>query len=96
MIPKHTFYYNGTAIAIVKEFKYLGIIFSRSGFFCKAKAHLCEQAQKAMYGVLNKIRQFNLPIKSQFDLFDRIVVPILTYGCEIWCYENLEMIERIH
>ena len=40
----------------VKEFKYLGILFSRSGSFCKAKnlcEHVCEQAQKAMYGVIN-------------------------------------------
>jgi hypothetical protein len=76
--------------------KYLEIIFPRSGSFCKARAHLCEQAQKAMYGVLNKVRQLNLPIKPQFDLFDRIVVPVLTYGCEIWVYENRDMIERIH
>jgi hypothetical protein len=46
----------------VKEFKYLGILFSRSGSFCKAKKHLCEQAQKAMYGVIRKIRQFKLPV----------------------------------
>ena len=49
-----------------------------------------------MYGVIRKIRQFNLPIDCQLDLFDKIVIPVLLYGCEIWGYENLELIERIH
>jgi hypothetical protein len=32
----------------VKEFKYQGISLSRSGSFCSAKEHLCDQTQKAM------------------------------------------------
>lgn len=95
-LPKNVFYYNKVAIENVKDFKYLGIIFSRTGSFAKAKKHLCEQAQKAMYGVIKKIRQFNLPVDCQFDLFDKIVVPVLLYGCEIWGYENIEVIERVH
>ena len=57
---------------------------------------LCEQAQKAMYGVIRKIRQFNLPISCQFDLFDKVLLPVLIYGCEVWGYENLQVVERIH
>lgn len=72
----------------MKEFKYLGIVFSRSRSFRKAKTHLCEQAQKAMYGVIRKIRQFNLPL----DLFDKVVMPVLLYGCEVWGFENIETI----
>lgn len=56
---KREFYFRNEIIEIVKEFKYLGIVFSRSGSFRKAKTHLCEQARKAMYGVIRKIRQFN-------------------------------------
>ena len=41
-LAKRHFYYNGSIIENVKEFKYLGIVFSRSGSFCKAKKHLCE------------------------------------------------------
>ena len=86
--PKNVFYFHDNVIESVKEFKYLGIIFSRSGSFCKAKKHLYEQAQKAMYGVIRKIRQFNLPLECQLDLFDKIVVPVLLYGCEIWGFES--------
>ena len=59
--PKNVFYFHDKVLESVKEYKYLGIIFSRSKSFCKAKKHLFEQAQKAMYGVIRKIRQFNLP-----------------------------------
>lgn len=93
---KKTFYYKGEIIENVKEFKYLGIVLSRTGSFSKAKKHLCEQAQKAMYGVIRKIRNFNLPLNCQFDLFDKVVLPVLLYGCEIWGFENLDIIERVH
>lgn len=80
---KKLVYYKGEVIENVKEFKYLGIVLSRTGSFIKAKKHLCEQAQKAMYGVIRKIRNFNLPVNCQFDLFDKVVLPVLLYGCEI-------------
>ena len=50
--PKTVFKYDDNVIETVKDFNYLGIIFSRSGSFCKAKAHLAAQAQKAMYGII--------------------------------------------
>jgi hypothetical protein len=37
-----------------------------------------------------------LSIKGQYDLFDKIVKPILLYGCEIWSFSNLDIIERVH
>lgn len=49
-IEKFFFYYKGEVIKIVQEFKYLGIVLSNT----KAKMHLCEQAQKAICGVIRK------------------------------------------
>ena len=78
---KTKFYYNNLVIESVRDFKYLGVVFSRTGSFCKTKKkHLCEQAQTAMYGIIKKIREFNLPLECQFDLFDKVVVPVLLYG----------------
>ena len=36
------------------------------------------------------------PLGLQLKLFDNTVLPILTYGSEVWGYENLDIIERIH
>lgn len=49
-----------------------------------------------MYGVIRKIRQFNLPVTCQLELFDKMVVPVLLYGCEVWGFEKLDSIERVH
>ena len=61
-----------------------------------------------MFGVIRKIRQFNLPLECQLDLFDKIVVPVLLHGCdkivvpvllhgcEMLGFGSLDIIERIH
>ena len=37
-----------------------------------------------------------MQLKFKLNLFDHTVLPILTYSCEVWGYENLEMIEKVH
>jgi hypothetical protein len=51
---------------------------------------------KAMYEVLKLGRIHTLSINCQLDLFDKMVKPTLLYGCEIWGYGNIEIIERVH
>jgi hypothetical protein len=41
------------------------------------------------------MRQFDLFVECQLDLFDKIF-HVLLYGCEIWVNENLYIIERVH
>jgi hypothetical protein len=48
------FKYNGESLNIVTNFQYLGIIFSCKGSFNDAKAHLVQQARKAMFIVFKK------------------------------------------
>jgi hypothetical protein len=38
----------------------------------------------------------NLSISCQLDLFDKVVKPILLYGCELWGLSNCDIIERVH
>jgi hypothetical protein len=49
-----------------------------------------------MYEAIQKIRQYNSSVECQFHLFDKVVAPVLLYGCEIWRFENLDIIERVH
>ena len=57
---------------------------------------LVGQAQKAMFSLLCKCRKFNLSIKVCFELFDILIVPILTYGSEIWSFEEDQLLEKLH
>ena len=88
--------YNNSEIEIVTEVIYLGLLFSKTGSFIHAKKYLIKQASKSMFAVLKKYRLFNLSIDCQLDLFDKILKPILLYGCEIWGFSNLDRIERFH
>ena len=31
----------------------------------------------------------------QIDLFNKVVKPVLLYGCEIWGYGNLDILEQV-
>ena len=49
-----------------------------------------------MYEILRKGRFHNLSISCQYHLFEKIVTPILLYGCEIWGSSNTEILEKVH
>ena len=89
------FHVNGAELEIVNEYKYLGIYLARSGAFAKAKKHIVDQANYALFSLQRKIRHLNLPIDLQIELFNKMIKPILLYGCEIWGHGNLESIERV-
>ena len=43
-----------------------------------------EQVTKAMFSLLKKWRKFEIPVDLMLELFDKSVVPILSYGYEAW------------
>ena len=93
---EYKFTLNGMNIEVKDEYKYLGIIFTRGGGFTRAKAHIAEQANKALFALLRKIRHLSLPLDMQLDLFDKTIKPILLYGAEVWGFGNCGIIERVH
>jgi hypothetical protein len=80
----------------VKEYKYLGLTFTKLNKFNVTKKLLTQKATKAMYFVLSKSKDNNFSVECKLKLFDSMVLPILLYGCEIWGYENTDIIESIH
>ena len=90
------FFYQNTEIEIVEKFNYLGVIFTKTCNFDSTKKLLADKALKAMYEVLKLGRLFKLSVKILLDLFDKMVKPILLYGCEIWGFGNNESLERVH
>lgn len=49
-----------------------------------------------MYDIISKIWFFNMSLDIQFNLYDKFVLPDLLYYSEIWGYENIDVIERVH
>ena len=90
------FTFQSNRIDIVDDYKYLGIVFAKNGSFTLAKKHIAEQANKALFALLKKIKDFDLPYDLQLDIFNKTIKPILLYGSEVWGFGNCEIIERAH
>ena len=73
----------------------MGLLFSKSGSFALAKKELAAQANKAMFSILKMSRKFSLSIDLQIELFMKMVKPILLYGCEIWGFSDITILERV-
>ena len=81
---------------IENSYSYLGVIFNYNDSFVKERAKLMDQARKALYCLYRKLRNISIPIDLQLKLFDTLIFPILTYGCEIWGYENTKQLGKLH
>ena len=49
-----------------------------------------------MFALLSRCNVLELPLDVQLELFDTMVVPIITYGCETWGVKNNDIIEKLH
>ena len=90
------FKFDSNILEIVESVKYLGVEFSTNGTFTLAKKSAFDKASRAMFSLLQTARRQHLPIDVVMDLFEKMVVPILLYGSEIWGYENLALLEKLH
>ena len=49
-----------------------------------------------MQVLFKRIRKLNIPIDLQLRLFDHVILPIALYGCEIWGFENSQIVENLY
>ncbi len=90
-------FYDGQPIECVSVYKYLGILFCSTLKWHKATEQLAQQAQKALFKIHQLERKCGgIPHNVYFNLFDKMVSPILCYGAEIWGYDVKENIEILH
>ena len=48
-----------------------------------------------MHLLYKRIRNLNLPLDLQLHLFDHTILPIALFGCELWGFENIKLIENL-
>ena len=82
------FKFGDNTVDIVDDYVYLGTKFNFNGKFEKAKAKQALQAKKASYSLISRIRTLNLTFEVSIELVEKLIVPILLYGSEIWGYED--------
>ena len=80
-----TSHYERKALKKVHQFKYLGLTLETQGGFREAIAQLCACARRAAFAVqLRCCRQGISSLDCILKLFNAKVLPILSYGCEVW------------
>ena len=91
------FKYKGNTIEIVKKFCYLGIVFTSGSSSFAIQKTLSGQALKAVF-TLNRYLYNFTPLSPAhiLDLFDKLIIPILYYGSEVWGFHAAKSIETQH
>ena len=93
------FYYGHNQLEIVQEYKYLGILFRNNGSLKHAGEHLASRARKEVYSLTSKLPYCdNFSPKTWLKLYESTIVPILTYGSEIWMADfsmNLDNLDKL-
>ena len=90
-----SFKFGKNTINVVDDYVYLGTTFNYNGTFNKAKAKQALQAKKATFSLITKIKQLNLTFETSIELFERLIIPVLLYGSEIWGYENPKQLQTM-
>ncbi len=85
----------GEKVKVVNDYEYLSIWFTYNGRFRKGELELVRKATRALYSLIGTSRKLDLPVEIQIELFNTMIVPVLTYGCEIWGDNIIREIELI-
>ena len=65
-------------------------------FFSKCEM-LAGQALKAIYKVKSNLLKFpEITVQHKLDLFDKLILPNLNYGAEVWGLNDSTKLEGIH
>ena len=73
----------------------MGLIFTPTLSWTAAKTKLASKARKAIFSIKQYQKPFGyFSLAEMFQLFYSTVVPILTFGSEIWGFAHSDIIER--
>jgi hypothetical protein len=97
-IKKDLFFQCGEhIIETTDSYKYLGIMFNKNGSFSTAEEYLLKNAKKAKHALNRAIFKENINMSTVLQLFDSLVLPVATYGSEIWfAYSVGNATENLH
>lgn len=89
--------FDGNQLEVVNSYKYLGLTFSTRHSYGVAIEDAATRAKRSTIEILNTLKNMGCnSFDVFFKLFDAQVLPILSYGAEIWGYEKYDQLERVH
>ena len=89
-------YFKDKKLENVSYYKYLGVTMSTRLSWSPAQVTLATHAGKAL-NIINQVTyKCDCSFKSSCNIFDKCVVPVLTYGSEVWGTAVHKSVESIH
>ena len=77
--------FNGAPVPIKTEYKYLGLTFQSKHGLSRCVQKLTTAGQRALHAMYKRCHELQLDVPSiMCSLFDSLVRPVLSYGCEVW------------
>ena len=90
---------DGTQLANVESFKYLGSTISHDGSLDKEITARISKASQAMGRPGNRVlNQHNIRLSTKLKMHNAVVLPSLLYGCESWTLydRHIKQLEKVH
>jgi len=84
LLESHQLKYGNTRIPSARHYCYLGIVFNLNGTFKAATEELRKKGLRAYFALKSMIDLSALSPTAVFKLFDALILPVLSYGCQIW------------
>lgn len=94
---KEMWYFEDKMLEVVNKYCYLGFNFTTKLSYNIGTSHLVAKGKKAVYLVSRVVQNCKeMSPSTFFNIFDTKVLPILLYSSEIWGYQRLDQVERVH
>ena len=84
----HGLTYGNNPIPSVREYCYLGIAFTLNGSLNIAQQKLKQKGMRSYFSLKSMIDIRPLKRSIIFKLFDSLILPIASYGCQVWFTET--------
>ena len=88
------FVFEGVALEMVNSFVYLGVEMLYNATWSAARSRCLTQARKASFILEKKLFRWTFTVRENVELFERLIVPVLLYGAELWGCGPVHDIER--
>jgi hypothetical protein len=89
--------YDSERLEVVNKYLYLGFTFTTMLSFNIGTSHLLIKAKRALVGLSKAFQTCKgMSQSTYFRIFDAKIQSILLYSSEIWGYQRLENIEKVH
>ena len=79
-----TFAFGLTPLDSVREYTYLGMTFTLTGSLKVAQSKLRQKGLRSYFSLKSMLDLRHIRKEIIFKLFDALIVPVVSYGCQIW------------